>query len=146
MRNTLKDSIKIATSFQEVLKITLETVAEIKRHDSHKRIGYVAGKVTADGKENIKRNLDRLHKFTEEISKDFGENIFSPADVFNEKVYWVINIPKPVHEQDFYVFWQKVLGSGITDIFMTPEWERSTGASNEHKTAKKLGLTIHYIK
>lgn len=29
---------------------------------------------------------------------------------------------------------------------MTPGWEKSKGAQNEHKTAKACGLKIHYLK
>jgi hypothetical protein len=146
MRTLLKKSIKKASSIEEVLQITLEIISQTKKDNSEARIGYVAGKVTTDGKENILKNLKRLHSFTEDIRKEFGENIFSAADVFDEEVYWKINIARPIHEEEFYALWQRIVGSGITDIFMTPEWEKSTGASDEHKTAKKLGIKIHYLK
>lgn len=41
-------------------------------------------------------------------------------------------------EQDFPIF-------SATDIFMTPRWEQSVGATDEHKTATKLGITIHCV-
>lgn len=145
MKKLLRKSIKNASNFDDVLEITLEVIALIRSRLPNTKIGYVAGKVTTDGKENILKNLERLHSFTERISKEFEENIFSAADVFNEEVYWKINIARPIHEKEFYALWQKIVGSGITDIFMTPEWEKSTGATDEHKTAKALGLTIHYI-
>lgn len=127
------------------MKITLEIVSQIKNKNPDVKIGYVAGKVAADGQENVLKNLKRLNFFTEKISKEFGSNIFSATDVFNEEVYWKINIPKPIHEKEFYAFWQKIVKSGITDIFMTPEWEESIGATDEHKTAKKIGINIHYF-
>ncbi len=34
----------------------------------------------------------------------------------------------------------------ITDIFMTPRWEHSEGARDEHKNAIKAGMTIHYVE
>jgi hypothetical protein len=143
MRDQLRKEIKNASTIEEVLKITLNLISQIKKENPDTKIGYVSGKVTTDGEENISKNLKRLHVFTEKISKEFGENIFSAADVFDEEVYWKINLPRPVHEEDFYAFWRKIVEGGITDIFMTPEWEKSIGATDEYKTAKKIGIKIH---
>lgn len=146
MRVLLKKALKNTSSIEHILQVVLDNIAKMKMKNPEVKIGYVSGKVTTDGKENILKNLERLHSFTESISKEFGSNIFSAADVFNEEVYWKINLPRPIHEKEFYDFWQKIVEGGITDIFMTPEWEKSTGATDEYKTAKKLGLKIHYLK
>lgn len=108
MKEMLKELLKEASSIEEVLQIVLDTVGKMKMENPQVRIGYVSGKVTADGKENIAKNLERLHSFTEIASKEFGDNIFSAADVFNEEVYWKINLPRPIHEEEFYDFWQKI--------------------------------------
>lgn len=43
-------------------------------------------------------------------------------------------------------FWRDILESGhVTDIFMTPRWEQSKGAIDEHEAAKQLGIKIHYM-
>lgn len=146
MKESLQKAIRDVSTIEDVLRVTVSIITEIKNNDPQAKIGYVAGKVTAEGIESIQKNLKRLHKFTETISKEFNGQIFSAADVFNDEVYWKINLAKPIHEEDFYAFWRKVVGSGVTDIFMTPEWEKSTGASDEHVAAKELGLTIHYVE
>ncbi len=145
MRYLLTENLKKAVSIDDVLNITVDTISHIKGKNSKIKIGYVAGKVTSDGKDNILKNLKRLHAFTNKVSLKFGENIFSAADVFSEEIYWKINLHKPVHEREFYSFWRKIVKSGITDIFMTPEWESSNGAIDEHQTAKKIGIKIHYL-
>lgn len=145
MRKTLQKAIKKASTFEDVLQITVGFISTIKNENSNIKIGYVAGKVTADGVNNIPKNLKRLHKFTNKLTKIHGDYIFSAADVFNDEVYWKINIAKPVHEEDFYKFWREIIESGITDIYMTPEWERSDGARDEHKRARELGITVHYV-
>lgn len=44
-------------------------------------------------------------------------------------------------------FWREIFKSGhVTDVFMTPRWEKSKGAVDEYKTAQKIGLTIHYLQ
>ena len=146
MKESLRKAIRDVSSIEDVLRVTVLVITGIKNNNPEAKIGYVAGKVTADGLENIEKNLKRLHKFTDIIAKEFEGQIFSAADVFNDEVYWRINLAKPIHEKDFYSFWRQVVGSGVTDIFMTPEWEKSTGASDEHTTAKQLGIRIHYIK
>ena len=145
MRKQLQEALKNAVSFEDVLAITLRHVNELKAANPVVRIGYVSGKVTADGEERITENLIRLHKFTEQLEQVHGSYIFSAADVFNDDVYWKINLPRPIHEIEFYDFWRKVVSSGVTDIYMTPEWEKSTGAKDEHEAAKDLNITIHYV-
>ena len=146
MKKILRESLKNTESFEEVLSITVKIISEIKKKNLAVKIGYVSGKVTADGEEYIADNLARLHKFTEQLEKVHGEYIFSAADVFSDEIYWKINLPRPIHETDFYTFWRKVVSSGVTDIYMTPEWEKSTGAKDEHEIATKLQLKIHYVE
>ena len=144
MRKHLQKAIKKAFSIDEIVDIVTEVIGS-KLRDKNVRVGYVSGKVTTDGAENILKNLTRLHKFTDKIAKTHGSFIFSAADIFNDEVYWRLNVAKPLHEEDFYVFWRKIISSGITDIYMTPEWEKSTGARDEHEAARKLKITIHYV-
>lgn len=76
--------------------------------------------------------------------------MFSAIDVFSSEIYerlaeW--KLPFNEREVKARSFWRKILKSGhVTDIFMTPRWEKSKGATDEHKTAKEIGLKIHYIK
>jgi hypothetical protein len=142
---SLKKSFVGASIFDEVLRITLEMIISRKSADPHLKIGYVSGRVTADGEENIGKNLDRLDNLTCGIRKSFDGVVFSAADVFAGEAYWRKNLPRPIHEDEFYIFWQKVVGGGVTDVFMAPGWESSTGAADEHETARMLGLCIHYI-
>ncbi len=138
-------ALKKASTIEDVLDITRLLITQIKIEDPKAKIGYVSGKVTADGKDRIPHNLKRMHKFTRKLKEIHGEQIFSAADIFSDIVYWKINLPRPIHEKDFYNFWRKIVSSGVTDIYMTPEWERSHGAKDEHKIAKTLNINIHYI-
>lgn len=66
-------------------------------------------------------------------------------DVFYEGLYEKIQESRFPYDQRrilFTEFWRKVFSSGnITD----PRWEKSEGATDEHETAKKLDLAIHYL-
>lgn len=146
MRKVLKLALKKAFTIEETLRITVRTITKAKEDNPNAKIGYVSGKVTADGPECIIDNLARMHKFTEMLIKIHGNFIFSAADIFNDEVYWKMNLPRPIHEKDFYDFWRAVLSSGITDIYMTPGWEKSDGAKDEHETAKQLKINIHYME
>ncbi len=145
MRSLIQQTVQKAENFEEVLLLTIKVISEIKKQKQDARIGYVSGKVTADGAAHITENLARLHRFTKQLEQIHGEHIFSAADVFSEEVYWKINLPRPIHEKDFYEFWRKIVSSGVTDIYMTPEWEKSTGARDEHEIATTLKLKIHYV-
>jgi len=39
-----------------------------------------------------------------------------------------------------------IRSSYVTDIFMTPGWQRSKGAIAEHRIAKTKKIKIHYLE
>ncbi len=114
------------------------------------RIGYVAGIITSDGPEYFQANRKRLADYVKKLRKIHKFPMFSAIDVFSSEVYERLKewkLPFAEREMKVRSFWRKILKSGhVTDIFMTPRWEKSKGASDEHRTAKKIGLKIHYIE
>lgn len=149
MNNLIYEEIKHATKLDHIRVGLIRVFESVQHFESQKRIGIVSGIVSSDGDENIEKNVRRLDKFTVAVRKKIGIPTFSTADVFGKEMYNKIEefrIEKELREQRFRRFWEIVLQSGhITDIFMTPGWERSTGATEEHKIAKKLGIKVHYI-
>jgi len=86
-----------------------------------------------------------LREHTEKIRKEKDFPIFSATDVMALETLIQIKAHKLV-VKDFIKFWREILESGhVTDIFMTPRWNKSFGATDEHETAKKLGIKIHYL-
>lgn len=146
MIDDLKVAIKQCKTLDEIHELISKKIKDLQKDSIQLRIGYIAGKVTAEGPEKIKNNLARLHNFKEQLKIKENILVFSAADVFDDEVYWNLNLPTPDHEQKFYDFWKKILECGVTDIFMTPGWEESLGAQDEHKHAKNLKIKIHYIK
>lgn len=141
------ESIKKATNLNQIYTLLITVLEEYVDHKPHK-LGYVAGIVTSDGPDNINNNVKILKKFTNKIRKRNNFPIFSSTDAFSKKSIRKLDemkLPPEKIEEEFWKFWRKILTSGyITDIFMTPGWDRSRGAQDEHKTAKKAGLKIHY--
>jgi hypothetical protein len=148
LQKEIKNSTKKVKNLNQIAKNTILILKKCKI-DEAKRIGYVAGIVTSDGPENIDKNVKNLTKFTNKIRERNSFPIFSSTDVFSKKCIAKLdemNLPPEKIEVEFWKFWRKLLRSGyITDIFMTPGWDRSLGAQDEHKTAKKAGLKIHYL-
>ena len=130
----------------KVLSVVMSVLANIRNTHPESRIGYVAGKVTADGPDNISANLARLHSFTKQVHETKEDVfVFSAADIFVTDAYWRANLSESNHTQAFYQLWKQVVASGVTDVYMTPDWEKSLGACDEHAHAKELGLIIHYL-
>lgn len=110
----------------------------------------MAGILTSDGAEYFEINRKRLADYVKKLRKIHKFPIFSAVDVFSSEVYerlkeWRL----PFNEREVKVrsFWRKILKSGhVTDVFMTPRFEKSKGAQDEHKTAKEFGLKIHYLE
>ncbi len=110
----------------------------------------MAGIINSDGPKYIDANRKKLTFHAEKLRKIHRFPMFTAVDVFPQEIYknleeWKLSFEK--REAKVRNFWQKILKSGyVTDIFMTPRFEKSKGAQDEHKTAKRLGLTIHYLQ
>ncbi|MBP9817176.1 hypothetical protein KBC75_00280 [Candidatus Shapirobacteria bacterium] len=109
------------------------------------QIGYVSGIISSEGPENIPKNLKRLDKYTKNLRRLHHFPIFSQNDIFSDDVYEAIKKSGATHS-DFEDFYRRVHGSGfITHMFMTPKWELSLGATDEHKTALQSALKLIYL-
>ena len=147
MKEVIRESVKNAGTLTEV-RDALFGVFRNLRAQGHSRIGYVSGAITADGRENISRNIQRLDRFTEHIRGQHDFPIFSATDVFDGALFERLDAAGFVNA-DWKVFWREVLGANdkfVTDIFMTPRWEKSHGAKDEHKVAQEIEIAITYIE
>lgn len=147
MKEIIRESVKDSNTLAEV-RDSLLSVFKGLRMQGHTRIGYVSGVVTSDGRENILKNIARLDRFTEHIRVQQENPVFSATDVFDDTLFKRLDAAGFVNE-DWYVFWREVLGAEekfVTDMFMTPRWEKSSGATDEHKVAQEVGMTIVYIE
>lgn len=132
------------------IKKQLIKVFKVVREESGNivRIGYVAGILNSDGPLYFESNRKKLLNYTEELRSVHKFSIFSAVDVFSAEIYERLkemSLPFEQREIKMRFFWREILESGyVTDIFMTPRWEKSKGAYDEHETAKRIGLRIYY--
>jgi hypothetical protein len=137
--------LHITLTLNEACRNLIQVLKETYETSDSKRIGFVSGAITADGPEHIERNIKKLLEYTNLLNKGYSFSIFSDPQVFTSEMNNRYK-KQGVAYHEFIEFWRKVLKSGyITDIFMTPGWERSTGAKDEYLLAKKLGLHIHIL-
>src|SRR3972149_773006 len=66
MKEKITGAVKESNSLAQV-RDSLFGVFREYRLAGYNRIGYVSGAITADGKENIPKNIARLGRFTEQI-------------------------------------------------------------------------------
>lgn len=147
MKDAISKVLVTATTLKEVKDILLPLLQQT--HKKEQRIGYVAGILFSDGPLHVKRNIQALSDYTEFLRKQHSFSIFSPTDVFYNGLFPRLkesSFPESARRIVFVSFWRDVLNSGfITDIFMTPRWQESSGATDEHNIAKEKGITIHYV-
>ncbi len=136
----------VATSLKQVHEIVLPLLKELQnKHESH-RIGYVAGIVASDGVNKIPENLGILAEHTQKIREQNSYPILCASDIFSPESV-ALFMATGVSRRDFEYFWKRFLESGyITDIFMTPRWQNSRGATQEHADAQHLKIAIHYLE
>ena len=149
MKEVIQKTIEACYTLQEVRDAVIQSCGKVTEQSPGIRIGYVAGIITGDGPEYIQTNREILMKFTEDTRRSVDFPIFSAIDVFSNSVYTRLGGLESIESEghDFRKFWRDILESGrITDIFMTPRWEQSGGATDEHDTALALKLRIHYLE
>lgn len=150
MKDLVYAAVKDANDFTLVLNRVIEILWQSKRKGVQ-RIGYVAGLVSSDGQEKIQENLERLNFYTNLLSKKYPKaKFFSAADIFNEDLYKRLlgdNFVISKRKKSFLEFWRGILREEtVDDVSMTPGWDRSVGAIDEHKTILKLGLKHQYVE
>lgn len=150
MHKDIGPSLKSAKTLHHVKRDLVKLFRITKKKSSIVKIGYVAGAITSDGPEYFQANRKRLADYVKKLRKIHKFPMFSAIDVFSSEIYEKLEEWKlPFNEREVKArsFWRKILKSGhITDVFMTPRWEKSKGATDEHKTAKEIGLKIHYVQ
>jgi len=140
MQNKIQQAVKGLETLDEIRDALLAYFGEA----NFKKLGYAPGMISSEGPEHIERNRKRLQEITRELEAKKGFPIFCASDVLNAEVIQILH--KSLLVEDFLKFWRDILGSGyITDIFMTPGWEKSVGARDEHKIAQSLNLKIFYL-
>lgn len=149
MHKNIGFALKNATTLDHVKKELIKVFEIARNKNGNIKIGYVAGILNSDGPKHFENNRQKLTDHAERLRKIHEFPIFSAVDVFSIEIYdrleeWKLSLEE--REAKARLFWREILESGhVTDIFMTPRWEKSKGATDEHKTAKKIGLTIHYL-
>jgi hypothetical protein len=146
MRERIGLAVKNAKSIAEVKEGVLLVLKELK-NQGNRRIGYVSGLITSEGSENMAKNVQRLVKFTDFVRSQNNFPIFSPTDVVSDELFERLGLEE-FQKTDWEKFWRDILGTEekyVTDMFMTPRWEASRGASDEHAVAKEVGMQIHYL-
>jgi hypothetical protein len=142
MREIVIRHVNQAQTFDEIKFAVIKALEEVKSLTDCERIGYVSGIISSDGPEYMQRNMEILAEHVNKLRQENDFPIFGPTDVFNDEIHERIKAHE-IPVQRWFDFWRDILGSGnITDIFMTPRWEESTGALDEYHTAVRLGLRV----
>lgn len=152
MKKNIRSALKSATSLLHVKKELVKLFKATKKQAGGGiiRIGYIAGIINSDGPKYFEINRKKLVNHAERLRKLHNFPMFTAVDVFPPEIYsnleeWKLSFEE--REEKVRNFWREILKSGhVTDIFMTPRWDKSKGATDEHKTARKIGLRIHYIE
>ncbi len=149
MISNIYHELRHSTSLKHVHLGLIRVINAINKNSTEQRLGFVSGIITSDGDGNMSKNIERLKQHTKEIRDMYDFPIFSSVDVFGNGIYDQIEESKferELREHHFVQFWKMILETGhITDIFMTPRWEKSRGAKVEYTTAKKFKIKIHLV-
>lgn len=144
-----------AKTYGDIQEAIRQAVVETKEKGVEK-VGFVSGSVANIPKnimgearrELIGKNMERLRTHTANLREKHMFPIFSSADIFDAAWKELIetNLTPEVRASKMRELFRGILRNGITDIFMTPGWDRSAGAVDEFKTATEIDITIHHVE
>lgn len=132
-------------SLDDVLEGLVVFLKNYRHNRANCPIAFVTGPITSNGSSHIARNTTRLIDNTRSLQAQTDGLVFCWFDIFCEEVKQAVRY-ESISYEGFLTFSKQVVASGyITDIYMTPNFESSTGARLEHETAQACGLRIHYL-
>ena len=139
--------LALARTVDEV-EVAVLTLLKEKRRVQASKLGFVSGTLFSDGPEFVQRNIRRLAHYTSALRLKYSFPLFSGYDVlYNGRMDRLPESKLPYLERRtrMLAFWKTIITCGsITDMFMMPGWERSEGARDEHRSAREMGMTVHY--
>lgn len=141
----LYDNLNKARNIDEVCE-SLDQYLQIWQQKHPERgINFVIGVITSEGKEKEEGNRQRLKRYTEIIRKQSKGFTFCWEDIFVSEIRKNIQADSISYEK-FLECSQTIVGGGyISDIYLTPRWEKSLGARLEHKVAQEKGIRLHFL-
>lgn len=120
----------------------VEKLKQASKETSVGKVGFVSGKIFSDGVILSVWNLGMIAKHARNVRKKVDYPVFSAVDFLLGEFLHRTYFGKQAGDQ----YWRDILGSRyVTDVYMTPGWDKSEGAVNEHNFAKENNLRVHYI-
>lgn len=121
----------------------IEKLKKASKKTSAGKVGFVSGKIFSDGLILSFWNLRKIATYTRSVRKKVDFPVFSAVDFLLSELIHSIYFGKQAGDE----YWREIFESNyITDVYMTPGWDKSKGAVNEYNIAKKNKLRIHHIK
>lgn len=150
MRLEIYQAISHSTKLSHVKEGVLQVLNGVRERGQKQQIGYVSGIISSEGPKNIPRNMRRLEAYTDLIRKQYSFPIFSATDVFGNGMHGKLEefyFEAELQQKHFMDFWEAVLTAGhVTDMFMTPRWEVSSGAKDEFRIARETGMRLYIVE
>jgi hypothetical protein len=139
LKRMFNEATARARSHGEVCAGVCEVVNFVSSKEG--KFAFVSGMISAEGPEFVHRNMAVLADFTDQVRMGSAAPVMSASDVFHESL---LGRYRDVGKEGWAIFWRKVLASGVGTLIMTPRWESSFEAKDEHGFALKNRITVEY--
>jgi hypothetical protein len=146
----MKVAVSNADTFDDIQRGVMGVLRLASHMTPNGRLGYLSAIISSLGYERIGEMTIRLENVTAQLRENadmFGFPVFSSSDIFPPGGVMEARIKasgEKLSQDNFNKFWDSILGSGfVTDIFMTPHWELSSGAKLEYQKACDMKMVTH---
>lgn len=145
--------LKDVHNLEDIGFVVCDVISKL-RESGVTEVGFVSGPVNnskdPDKKvryEVMKENMQYMREVASNLRAERGTPIVASTDIFD--VAWrdleevQPDFPEGKRSERMKDLFDKILASGVTNVFMIRGWRNSEGALHEKKTAENLGIQIH---
>ena len=142
MHEEINELLKNCTNLDEVRDILFPYLKE-KNTDG---LAFVSGLVTTPQPDKTASQRQALNTWTADVRKAISYPAFSFFDIFSHELLEQIKADT-ITTDEWLCFMEDVLvQGGVTDLYLTPGWTKSTGCRDEYITAVSQNIKVVFFE
>ncbi len=138
-----------AKKYTDIETAIAKSIAELKAQGIE-RIGFVSGPINNSKdpdprvkREIMMRNEENMRQEIIRLAEEHGFPVFGSTNIFDVVWKQLEETKLDPEQRPMEELFNKILGSGVTDIFMIKGWRDAPGAIKEKEFSANNGIMFH---
>jgi hypothetical protein len=138
-----------AKKYDDIEQAIAKSIAELKAQGME-RIGFVSGPINNSKdpdprvkREIMMRNEENMRQEIIRLAEEHGFPVFGSTNIFDVVWKQLEETKLDPEKRPMTKLFNRILGNGVTDIFMIKGWRDAGGALKEYEFSELNGINIH---